>query len=75
MREKRHLLTILVLAISCLTLFGAVGRPKDGFLSFLVVLGFLGLILGIKLMIDYIRFLARRFLEFKRFLEKNGGDS
>ena len=74
MRKKRRLLTILVLTISCLTLFGAAGRPKDGFLSFLVILGFLGLLLGIILMIDYIRFLARRFFEFKRSLEKNGGD-
>ncbi len=75
MRKMRRLLTILVMTISSLTLFGAAGRPKDGFLSFIILLGFLGLILGIILMIDYIRFLARRLLEFKRFLEKSDEDA
>lgn len=45
------------------SLFGAAGRPRDGFLFFIVLLGFLGLILGILYLIDYIKILIRRFLE------------
>jgi hypothetical protein len=44
-------------------LFGAAGRPSDGFLSFIVILGFLGVILGSLYLIDFLRLLIRRLLE------------
>jgi hypothetical protein len=52
----------IVLLTTC-SLYGAAGRPADGFLSFIVILGFLGVILGMLHLIDYLRHLIRRLLE------------
>jgi hypothetical protein len=55
--------------IAASQLFGGTGRPEDGFLFFLVILGFLGLILGILYLVDYIKILIRRFTdEILKFL-------
>ena len=70
MMKKRQLLTIMVMSVPLLSLFGAAGRPKDGILSLLILLGFLGAILGVILMVDYIRFLAGRFSDIRRFMTK-----
>ena len=60
---KRQKLIVLLAAGPAITLFGGTGRPADGFLFFVVVLGFLGLILGILYLVDYIRNLIQRFLD------------
>jgi hypothetical protein len=54
--------TSLCLFIS-LPLWGGTGRPRDGFLSFILVLGFLVTLLGILLLIDFIKLKVRKFLK------------
>ena len=68
--QKKYLLTIAgILILASPALFGAAGRPSDGWLSFIIVLGFLGTILGILYIIDLIRTLLRRMLH------KNGEET
>ena len=47
MFNNRRIGTTLLLGISMLPLWGGTGRPSDGLLSFVLLLGFLLLILGI----------------------------
>jgi hypothetical protein len=68
MQKKRLICAVWLLLALPFYLFGAAGRPEDGFLSFIVVLGFLGMILGILYLVDFIR------VQIRRFLEKNGDD-
>ena len=63
MRKKGLLLAIMIILVSSFALFGAAGRPRDGFLSFILTLGFLGLILGVLYLVDYMKILIRRILE------------
>ncbi len=63
MRKKRLKSVIMIFPAASIALFGAAGRPSDGFLSFIVLLGFLGFILGILYLADYIKILIRRFFE------------
>ena len=63
MQKKRLLIATVALLAPWILLFGGTGRPKDGFLAFIVLLGFLGIILGILYLVDYIKILIRRFLE------------
>jgi len=63
MGKKRHIWALLLLVASSAPLFGAAGRPKDGLLFFIVVLGFLGLILGILHLADFIKLRLRKFLD------------
>ena len=63
MGKKRLILVVWIALIPTLSLLGAAGRPKDGFLFFIVLLGFLGVILGILYLVDYIKILIRRFFE------------
>jgi len=48
-------LTVTALWLAAGPLYGGTGRPGDGFLSFILLLGFLLLILGILQMIFYLR--------------------
>jgi len=50
----------LCLLIS-LPLWGGTGSPRDGFLSFILVLGFLGTLLGILYLVDFIRLKIRLY--------------
>ena len=60
---KKHLRTISgILLLSSMAVYGAAGRPSDGWLSFVVVLGFLGVVLGMLYLIDLIRAVIRRLL-------------
>lgn len=52
----------LCLLIS-LPLWAGTGSPRDGFLSFILVLGFLGILLGILYIIDFIKLKIRKLLE------------
>ena len=69
MQKKRRISIILLISVPVIALFGGTGRPEDGFLFFIVLLGFLGLILGILYLVDFIRDLIRMFQdEFFTFL-------
>jgi len=59
MRKNRRNLFILLILIPASLLFGGTGRPEDGFLFFVVILAFLGLVLGVLYLVDYIRELIR----------------
>lgn len=61
MRKTRLIFIIAALMIPILPLFGAAGRASDGFLFFVLLLGFLGIILGILSLVDCIKILIRRF--------------
>lgn len=63
MGNKRAILIILGLEIAPFTLLGAAGRPEDGFLFFIVLLGFLGVLLGIIHLVEYVRNRIRDFLD------------
>ena len=63
MYKKRLLVTIVALLAPWILLFGGTGRPNDGFLAFIVLLGFFGIILGILYLVDYIKILIRKFLD------------
>ena len=63
MTKKRLKFALSTLLVPSVSVFGAAGRPSDGFLSFIVLLGFLGIILGILYLVDYIKILIRRFME------------
>ena len=68
MGKKRRQTAIVTLLAPSILLFGGTGRPEDGFLAFIVILAFLGLILSILYLVDYIKILIRRFFE------KNGDE-
>lgn len=63
MIKKKCHLAILILCAFTPSLSGGTGRPEDGFLFFVVILGFLGIILGILYLVEYIPILFRRWLE------------
>ena len=60
MTHKRKIWIVTLLWLSTLPLWGGTGRPSDGFLSFILLLGFLVLILGI-LQLAY--FIKKKILE------------
>lgn len=47
MHNKRKIGTALLIVLGIMPLWGGTGRPSDGLLSFILLLGFLLLILGI----------------------------
>jgi len=55
MIKKRAISALFLLAPMSLPLFGGTGRPSDGFLSFVLLLGFLLGILAILHLIDQLR--------------------
>jgi hypothetical protein len=61
--SKRGEAILGLLCLILLPLRGGTGKPADGFLSFILLLGFLGIILGILYGIDYLK---RIFSEFHR---------
>jgi hypothetical protein len=72
-KAKLRNITILPLRLIPLLLplatLGAAGRPEDGFLFFVVLLGLLGGVLGILYLVDLLKILI------KRLLERNGEDA
>ena len=62
MTKKRKILTVFLGISASLTLLGGTGRPSDGLLSFLLLLGFLVLLLGILSLADYIKLRVRKLL-------------
>jgi purine-cytosine permease-like protein len=55
MTGKRRIIAISFLFGLCLPLWGGTGRPSDGMLSFLLLLGFLLTILGLIHLADRIK--------------------
>jgi len=67
MQKKRHQLTLVTLIAIPYLLFGGTGSAEDGFLAFIIILAFLGLILGLLHLVDYIKILIRRLMERKGY--------
>jgi hypothetical protein len=55
--------TLALLAFACLPLWGGTGRPYDGWLSFILLFGFLILLLGLLQLGDYLKRKIRELLE------------
>ena len=53
--EKRKIWMVTLLWLATLPLWGGTGRPSDGFLSFILLLGFLVLVLGILQLAFYVK--------------------
>lgn len=60
---SRKIWTLALLGLICMPLWGGTGRPGDGFLSFILLLGFLGILLGILCFVDFIKQKIWKFLE------------
>jgi hypothetical protein len=55
MAKKREIALLSIGFITSLPLWGGTGRPSDGMLSFLLLLGFLLLLLGVLQLIDHVK--------------------
>ena len=55
MLNKRKTGTAALFCLAFLPLWGGTGRPSDGFLSFILLLGFLFLLLGLLQMASYVK--------------------
>jgi len=63
MIKKRAISLSSMLFLVLLPLFGGTGRPSDGFLSFVLVMGFLLGILGVLHLIDRLRYWIGHLLD------------
>jgi len=63
MMPNKIIIGILLICFSSLPLWGGTGRPSDGFLSFMLLFGFLGFLLGILQLGYYLKRKIREFLE------------
>jgi hypothetical protein len=63
MREKRNIALVSLAINASLPLWAGTGRPSDGLLSFLLLLGFLLLILGILHLVGHVKSKIRNILE------------
>jgi|GEM_PF-1414676 len=55
MFNLRKIAVITLLGLAVLPLLGGTGRPSDGFLSFIILLGMMLLLLGILHLIGYVK--------------------
>ena len=69
MVHKRFVISLSCMLVPVIPLMAAAGRASDGLFFFIVVLAFLGSILGILYLVDLVRDLIRRYFE------KNGQES
>jgi hypothetical protein len=60
---KRAISLIFLLVLMYLPLFGGAGRPSDGFLSFILLMGFLLGILGVLHLIERLKRWIANLLE------------
>lgn len=67
MMKKRHVLALSLLLLPSTLVMGGTYRPEDGILSFLLLLGFLLILLGIIHLVDLIRSIFRMFREDLNF--------
>ena len=63
MTTKRKIGTATLLWLASLPLWGGTGRPGDGFLSFILLFGFLVLLLGILQVASYVKRRLQELLE------------
>ena len=63
MPKKAFIGTATLICISSLPLLGGTGRPSDGLLSFILLFGFLGVLLGILQLGYYLKRKIRELLE------------
>ena len=63
MTTKRKIGTATLLWLVSLPLWGGTGRPGDGFLSFILIFGFLVLLLSILQLATYVKRKIRELLE------------
>ncbi len=63
MIANKKLIAVSLCVISSLPLWGGTGSPRDGFLSFILLFGFLVLILGILQLASYLKGKIRELLE------------
>ena len=59
----RKIITLSLSVIASLPLMGGTGGPRDGFLSFILLFGFLVLILGILQLASYLKRKIQELLE------------
>jgi hypothetical protein len=55
--------TVFFLWLACMPLMGGTGRPSDGFLSFILLFGFLVVLLGVLQLLTCVKRKIREFLE------------
>lgn len=63
MPDKRKIGVSLLFCLASLPLLAGTGRPSDGFLSFILLFGFLVFLLGILQLATYIKRKIRELLE------------
>lgn len=63
MNKKREIALAGMWMGASLPLWGGTGRPSDGFLSFVLLLGFLGLLWGFLELAVYIKRIFRELLD------------
>ena len=63
MTTSRKIGTVILLWLVSMPLWGGTGRPGDGFLSFILLFGFLVLLLGILQLGTYVKRKIRELLE------------
>ena len=62
MLSKRGKAILGILCVVLLPLWAGTGRPSDGLLSFILLLGFLGILLAILYGIEYLKRIIAKFL-------------
>ena len=63
MKKNKKAVLASILMIGSLPLWGGTGRPSDGMLSFLLLLGFLSFVLGILHLVDHMKRCLRDLLK------------
>jgi len=63
MSGKRKIGTATLFWLAFLPLWGGTGRPNDGFLSFILLFGFLVLLLGLLQVASYVKRRIQELLE------------
>lgn len=63
MKEKRIVIALFIGVNSSSLLWGGTGRPSDGLLSFILLMGSLLLVLGVLHLIDRFKCWTRNILE------------
>jgi len=67
MVKKRHIFTLTLLILPSILLMAGTYRPRDGLFSFLLMLGFLLVLLGMIHLVDLIRSTLRKICKELNF--------
>ncbi|MEA3462351.1 MAG: hypothetical protein U9R49_10760 [Bacteroidota bacterium] len=63
MIKNRGITAIILLCFASMPLWGGTGSPRDGFLSFILVLAFLLILLGLLQLVPYVKRRIHDFLD------------